>query len=318
MSTTSANTTLIPWHDCRSLSPQCPVASSTYGYAPSFGGNTYFIALFSACGITQVSCGFRYKTWAYQLAMVLACIDQAIGYAGRLMLHNNAFDRSGFQIQIICLVLGPAFNSAALYLVLKHIVLTFGPEASKIRPDWYTWIFITGDLISLIIQALDGSFSATAGGDRHRQDLAESFVIAGVSFQVVTLFFFAVATVWYAHRRRCTKYMVLSTEAQMFLKDSKFRMFIFGFVAAFVFIFIRCVFRIFEMAGGWRNEIMRNEVAFMVLDWCMICVATVIQTVLHPGYCFPRLNSGYVVPTNSNHHVERNLAFEVSDATEPK
>jgi hypothetical protein len=72
---------------------------------------------------------------------------------GRLLLHQNPFSRIGFQIQICCLILGPAFNSAAIYLVLKHIVLCFGPEFSRIKPKWYTWIFISCDLLSLVLQA---------------------------------------------------------------------------------------------------------------------------------------------------------------------
>lgn len=309
--------TSVPRQRCHVISPQCPVESSTYGYAPSLGGNAFFTAVFTACAIAQIYFGFRYKTWTYQLAMVLGCIAQAIGYAGRLLLHKNPFSRTGFQIQIVCLVVGPAFNSAALYLVLKHIVLTFGPEASKIKPNWYTWIFIAGDLVSLIIQALGGSLSATADGDGRRMDLGENLVIAGVSFQVLTLFFFALATAWYAQRRRRAKHMVLTAEARNFSNDIKFRMFILSFVAAFVFIFVRCVFRIVEMAGGWRNDIMRNEVAFMVLDGCMICLATLIQTVLHPGYCFPRLSSGYVIPMGSNRHVELTSGIALG-ATEPK
>jgi hypothetical protein len=41
---------------------------------------------------------------------------------------------------------------------------------------------------------------------------------------------------------------------------------------------------------------MQNEPLFIALDGCMVILATIIQTALHPGYCFPRLSSGYVVP----------------------
>jgi hypothetical protein len=34
---------------------------------------------------------------------------------------------------------------------------------------------------------------------------------------------------------------------------------------AYSTIFIRCVYRIAEMAGGWRNPIMQNQIAFVVL-----------------------------------------------------
>lgn len=318
MSTPPASTTTSRFQECHSISVQCTVENSVYGYAPSLGGNAFFVAFFLACVIPQLYFGIRYKTWTYMLAMVLACFDQALGYAGRLMLHRNVYNRVGFQIQIICLVVGPAFNSAALYLVLKHITLVFGPEFSKIKPNWYTWIFIGGDLLSLIIQALGASQAATAGSNIRRRDLGEDLVIAGVSFQVVTLFFFAIAAAWYTQRRYHAKNMPLTVEASNFLSNIKFRLFVLGFVAAFIFIFIRCVFRIVEMAGGWRNNIMKNETAFIVLDGCMMAMATIMQTIFHPSYCFPRLRNGYVPIVDDDFHVVRDLAVTVPQAVELK
>jgi hypothetical protein len=37
-------------------------------------------------------------------------------------------------------------------------------------------------------------------------------------------------------------------------------------VLAYSVILIRCIYRIAEMAGGWRNPIMQNQVAFTILD----------------------------------------------------
>jgi hypothetical protein len=51
----------------------------------------------------------------------------------------------------------------------------------------------------------------------------------------------------------------------------------------------------YDRAGGWGNSVMQNEPLFIALDGCMVIIATLIQTALHPGYCFPRLSSGYVV-----------------------
>jgi hypothetical protein len=141
---------------------------------------------------------------------------------------------------------------------------------------------------------------------------------SGVSFQVVTLFFFAISAAWYTQRRCRAKHMPLTVEARTFLSDIKFRLFVLGFVAAFVFIFIRCVFRIVEMAGGWRNDIMKNETAFIVLDGCMVCMATIMQTIFHPGYCFPRLSSGYVPIVDGDFHVVRDSAVTVPEAVELK
>ncbi|KIW82567.1 hypothetical protein Z517_05594 [Fonsecaea pedrosoi CBS 271.37] len=294
------STFFLPLANCTDVTPRCPVEHSIYGYFPSIGANALFVALFAMCGALQLLCGIRYKTWTYLIAMLLACVDQALGYVGRVILHNNPFDRVGFQIQICCLILGPAFNSAAIYLVLKHITLAFGPQYSKIRPNWYTWIFITGDLISLIIQAIGGGMAATADDNQSQQDTGDNLMMAGIAFQVVTLIFFGSAASWYVFSRWRGRDEPLSREASGFLSDRKFRFFVYGFIVAYVAILIRCIYRIVEMAGGWANPVMQFEPAFIALDGCMVIIATLVQTILHPGFCFPRLSSAYVPPQSTS------------------
>lgn len=102
----------------------CPVSASIYGYRPSVPANAFFIALFSTAAITQLALGFRYRTWTYCIAMVCGCVAEALGYAGRIMLHSDPFGEAGFNLQICLLTLAPAFLAAAIYLMLKHLYET--------------------------------------------------------------------------------------------------------------------------------------------------------------------------------------------------
>ncbi|EXJ58854.1 hypothetical protein A1O7_06284 [Cladophialophora yegresii CBS 114405] len=294
------STFYLPLSNCTEVTPRCPVEHSIYGYYPSIGANAFFVAVFALCGALQLLFGIRYKTWTYLIAMVLACADQALGYVGRVILHHNPFSEIGFQIQICCLILGPAFNSAAIYLVLKHITLCFGPEFSRIKPKWYTWIFITGDLVSLVLQAIGGGMAATANDNQSQQDTGDNLMMAGIAFQVVTLFFFGTAASWYVFQRWKGQNVPFTPEAVHFLGSTKFRLFVYGFVLAYVAIVVRCIYRIVEMAGGWANPVMQFEPAFIALDGCMVIIATIMQTVFHPGFCFPRLSSAYIPPPSTS------------------
>lgn len=271
--------------------PDCPVERSIYGYYPSLPANAFLAAWFALLFFPNIVFGIYYKAWTYMIALFLGCVVEAIGYAGRIMLHNNPFDAAGFQIQICCLILGPAFNSAAIYLALKHVVLTFGPEHSTVKPNWYTYIFIAGDLISLVLQAIGGGMAATAGDDRNQQDLGTDIMIAGISWQVVTLFIFGACAGWYVWKRsRAAKRgNHLSEQARLTLANRKFQAFAIGVVTAFLAVFARCVYRIAEMQAGWGNEIMRDQASYIALEGALIAYATFVQTVFHPGYCFPQL-----------------------------
>lgn len=285
----------MPVGECLQVSPECPVEISIYGYYPSLGANAFFTAWFALLFIPNIVFGIYYKAWTYMLALGLGCAIEAIGYGGRIMLHSNPFSNAGFEMQICCLILGPAFNSAAIYLTMKHVALTFGPEYSSIKPKFYTWIFITGDLISLVLQAIGGGMAATADDNKVQRDTGTDIMITGICWQVVTLIVFGTVIVHYAFKRRraARSGHPLSAQATAVLHDRKFKLFIFGVSSAFVAVFIRCIYRIPELAAGWASSIMRDEPSYIALEGCMIAYATLVQTIFHPGYCFPQLTGRY-------------------------
>lgn len=206
------------------------------------------------------------------------------------MLYNNPLDDNGFIIQICCLIISPAFVSAGIYLTLKHIVINFGERWSRLRPVWYTRIFITGDIFSLVLQGAGGGIASTADSGSTMQDVGTDLMIAGVIFQVVILAIFGCILTEYVlrtYRRRSQ----LSEESMVLFHRTSFRCFMGAIVVAFVTIFVRCVYRIPELTGGWRSELMRNEAEFIALEGVMIVIAVAVLTVFHPGYCFPALGN---------------------------
>jgi hypothetical protein len=78
----------------------CPIEASVYGYRASLPFSSLVIALYALCLITQVAMGYIYKTWGFMAAMILGCITEIIGYAGRILMYNNPWNSAGFIIQI--------------------------------------------------------------------------------------------------------------------------------------------------------------------------------------------------------------------------
>lgn len=207
------------------------------------------------------------------------------------MLYQNPFNKPGFQIQIVCLILGPAFNSAAIYVTLKRIVQIFGPEYSLIKPKKYTIIFIVCDVVSLVLQGTGGGIAATADTDIKKRDRGTNLMIIGICWQVFTLTIFGAVVGHYLWKRRraIRAGHPLSSEARSVLADKKFKLFVFGVASAFAAVFIRCVYRVPELAEGWGSSIMRDEPTYIALEGVMISYATLVQTGFHPGFCFPQL-----------------------------
>ncbi|RVX75599.1 hypothetical protein B0A52_00952 [Exophiala mesophila] len=276
--------------NCTELTDVCTFEVSVYGYQPSLPANAALLAIFALFAIASVVLGVRYKTWTYMIAVSLGCLAEAIGYVGRLIMRDNPFADGGFITQICCLIIAPAFNSAAIYLVLKHVVLCFGESSSYIRARFYTYIFIAFDILSLVLQGAGGGIASTADEEAMR-DVGDGLIMAGIAWQVAALSMFAIAAgVYVLRRRRAIPREPLSEEAVATLNDTKFRLFIAGVFTAWFTIYIRCVYRIVEMAGGWGNSVMRHESSFIVLEGVMIVIAAGCQTILHPGWGFPRLS----------------------------
>jgi RTA1 like protein len=152
-----------------------------------------------------------------------------------------------------------------VYLTLKHIVLAFGQERSQIQARYYTWIFITCDFISLMLQAVGGGFAAGAGNNAKTRNTGTDLMISGIVWQVATLLAFAALVIDYVLRTR-RAWSDVSPEAKTLLRQSKFRGFLAAVTVAFVTVFLRCVYRIAEMVGGWANPIMRDEIGFSIME----------------------------------------------------
>ena len=78
----------------------CPVVLSVYGYRPSLPGSAALIALYSICALIQIAMGWRYKTWGFMSAMLLGCVDEIMGYVGRILYYQNPWAQPGFIMQI--------------------------------------------------------------------------------------------------------------------------------------------------------------------------------------------------------------------------
>lgn len=227
------------------------------------------------------------------------------------MLHHNAWSSNAFDIQIVCLIIAPAFIAAGIYLNLKHIVLEIGTSFSRLRPKYYTWIFILCDIFSLVLQGAGGGIAATATNGSNEQQTGNNLMLAGIVWQVFTLLVFGFFVTDYAlraYKRRAT----LAPSAIKLMATTRWKVFICSLTLAFITVFMRCVFRIGEMAKGWGNPVMQDQTDFIVLDSVMITIAVLCLTIFHPGYTFPEMRKhGSNSPVGEFSRAEKEMTADV-------
>jgi RTA1 like protein len=163
------------------------------------------------------------------------------------------------------------------------------------------------DVIALILQTGGGALAGSTA-DRAYAATGTSIMVAGLSFQVISLtaficlcaeFFWRVKE----DRRQATAMEWAQQEtARPFHDDKEYRPFLSGkhttsrsshcrtnrrlaFALATILILVRSLFRIAELAHGFQSKLANDQAAFMLLEGGVMAFATLLMTMFHPaGY----------------------------------
>lgn len=121
------------------------------------------------------------------------------------------------------------------------------------------------DIFSICLQAAGGGIAASADKtDRKRVKAGNNVIITGIAFQVVTMAACGLLSADFAFRYfRRNKAAGTPKNTSRVTRPG---IFVITSALAYLFVLIRCIYRLPEMAGGWGGEMMRKEADFMVLD----------------------------------------------------
>lgn len=264
-------------------------------YRPSLAANAAFLALFTLSTILHAAHGTMTRKPYFTTAMILGCVAEVVGYIGRLMSWHDPFSLNGFLIGICCITLAPAFFAAAIYFTLGDIVSHISIDASRVKPRTYALIFIPCDCVSLILQGTGGGLASSASEDNEDVTTPTHIMVAGLAFQTATMAAFIALCldyVWRVYQSRKTR----TTPIQFPVSRLRMTAFASFFSLAILFIFIRTVYRVIELAGGWTSKLYRTQTDFIVLEGVMIVLAVYCLNIGHPG----NLGKGEVLPPSSH------------------
>ena len=64
--------------------------------------------------------------------MLCGVLLEVVGYTARIFMRKDPEERTPFLIDNICLILGPAFLAASIYLCMGRIVVVYGEKLSRL------------------------------------------------------------------------------------------------------------------------------------------------------------------------------------------
>lgn len=215
------------------------------------------------------------------------------------------YNSDAFLAQEVTLIIAPLFFSAALYVILGKLIIDLGRSSSLLSSKWYTILFCTCDLISLVVQAVGGAKASTAD-TLNEQDQGTYIMVAGIAFQLLTMTIFGVLLLDFARRvMRGLRDSVTKGMKMVFL----------ALIVSFVMIYIRSVYRTVELSQGWNGYLISHESYFIGLDAAIMVVAVgVFIGFLDPAIVFPRHGKGIVAASDGAR--SKNLSYASNDDME--
>lgn len=136
--------------------------------------------------------GWRSKNWIVYPTLVLGALIEVLGWSARLWSHYNVGNLTPFLMQICTLIMAPVFFSAYNYIILGITIRKLGPQYSVLRPSYYFIVFLTADVISLILQAVGGGQASSSAGEGAPTQSATDIMVAGIIFQLISMAIFVI------------------------------------------------------------------------------------------------------------------------------
>jgi hypothetical protein len=197
-----------------------------------------------------------------------------VGYCARASAHDTTGRMMPYCIQSVFILLGPALFAATIYMVLGRIIRAVrGEQYSLIRINWLTKVFVTGDVLSFVVQG-------GASGMMVQSSLAElgnKIVVGGLLIQVIMFGFFLItAIVFQVRMRRHPR--GLSTSVDIPWKSHLRTLHVVGLL-----IMIRSVFRVAEFVMGNDGYLLKHEWTLYVFDAVLMWIVMVVFACDYPG-----------------------------------
>ncbi|GJE93227.1 RTA1 domain-containing protein [Phanerochaete sordida] len=260
-------------------------SASPYHYTPTRAVCILFVILFAVSTLWHAFNGVRYRLWWVFPTIFLAGGGETAGWIGRTMSSYNVTNRSGFMIQIVCLILAPTPLLASIFIIFSNLAQKIGTSYSRLTPRLYSRVFLTCDIIALVIQGGGGGIAAGAVTESS-QKLGSNVMLIGIIFQTVAMVvFMLLATEFFVRyaANRPARPGAGGARAYGAALHPKVKLMAIGTSAATLFLFVRAIYRLFELADGWNGPINSTQWYFDVFDGGMITLAMYSLNVFHPG-----------------------------------
>ncbi|KAJ7476724.1 RTA1-like protein [Mycena latifolia] len=263
---------------------------TAYGYVPHEGVAILFLTLFGISTLLHAAQAAYFRMWWLLPTACLCGIGELVGWSGRLWSSFSPRLGDPYMMQITTTIIAPTPLIAVNFILLARIITRLGPCYSRLTPRWYTRIFLTCDIIALVVQGLGGGLAASSHKPKTMQ-LGSNIMLGGIVFQFAAICVYTACGVDFLRNYTAAtpvRAQISSMERGALTRRLKLMIAALGFST--LVLFIRSIYRIVELADGWTGRIITTELYFNVLDGGMVVLAIFTMNFAHPGLLLGPVN----------------------------
>ncbi|KAF9004321.1 RTA1-domain-containing protein [Cyathus striatus] len=280
------------------LVKRIPEGLNLYGYEPTKWASILLVALYIMTTIYHFRQVFQYKSWWLIATVCLSGFLEVVGWGARAKSSFDPNARMPYIIQSSVTVLAPTPLIGANFIIMGRIIRRLGPAYSRLSPKLYSTIFLSCDILALLIQGTGGGMAASASSGNGSATTGSDIILFGIVFQLVMVTVYLIVGAeffWrYFNRKPIRPDRKLESDERSFLDTQQrpairgrmtrdLKLMSIALVVSAVFLYIRSIYRTIELADGWGGKIMTTESLFIILEGFMIFFALLTFNIIHPG-----------------------------------
>ncbi|KAF4499652.1 RTM1 [Fusarium agapanthi] len=244
-------------------------------------GRSWFVIPMTIGGFRKFLCFLNRTTESNILPLLQV---EVIGYAARAKSGNESpnWTLGPYIIQSIFLLVAPALYAATIYMELGRIILMIDGEGRVLIPKkWMTKIFVTGDVLSFILQGGGGGYQAS--GTIQSLKTGAKIIIGGLFVQLIFFGVFIITAIAF-HRAISANPTARSSSGLPWQKHM-----LTLYIGSFL-IMVRSLFRAIEYLQGFDGYVLRHEAFLYIFDACLMFSVMVLFNWFHPSEITEILN----------------------------
>lgn len=249
------------------------------GYIPNTGAAVIFFLLYGLVAAHGSWLMYHYRG-RYMTALVICGYIYALGLILRIAYGKNYTSLGLYVFLNMCTVLSPCGFIATVYILLGRLSRHLhAEEYLLIKPNVITKLYVSSDVITLLVQATGGAMAGSDDVDKAK--LAGKIFLVGLILQLISFASYMMVFALFIYRMKSERVVQWNDTRTKPLRWH-WKGIVWAVAISCLGITIRCIYRTVEGGQGFDGYLLTHEAYFYILDCLPLLFAIIVYNFVWP------------------------------------